>query len=141
MTLADFGVTEAPPHFKKDRRITHTHGERTRTVGWIGLCPERECRAYASARNSEGHKIHKLDAWGISESVLERLGALGVGRVFIVETDTDTVREFTMRAWKSAANVPDGIASEPQRYLGDDNAVATWPDHRGEFYLPRDADV
>jgi len=143
--LSDFGggvQPPEPPHIQKKRKVPHTVGEKRIIAGWVGPCPERGCRAYVSERDSDKHRIHALDAYGISEGVLRRLGGWGVGRVFIVE-DSSTVYEFTMRAWKDAPEVPDKYLmreDDPQRYIKRVDCSDCWS-NGGDFYLPRDVDV
>jgi hypothetical protein len=143
--LTDFGGGVTPPdepHLQKRRKVHHRVGEKRIVAGWVGPCPERQCRGYVSERDSDTHRIHALDAYGISEGVLRRLGSWGVGRVFIVE-DSQRVYEFTMRAWKNASQVPDRYLmreDDPQRYIERIDARQTW-EHGDRFYLPRDADV
>jgi hypothetical protein len=143
--LTDFGGGVTPPdepHIQKKRKVPHTVGEKRIIAGWVGPCPERQVRAYVSERDSDTHKIHALDAYGISEGVLRRLGGWGVGRVFIVE-DSQSVYEFTMRAWKDAPQVPDQYLmreDDPQRYIERTQAKHRW-ENGDTFYLPRDADV
>jgi hypothetical protein len=143
--LTDFGGGVTPPdepHIQKRQKVPHTVGEKRIIAGWVGPCPERDCRAYVSERDSHKHRIRALDAYGISTAVLRRLREWGVGRVFVLE-DSRRVYEFTMAAWTDAPAVPDEYllrADDPQRYIERSAAGYTWQ-HDDDFYLPRDVDL
>lgn len=140
--LSEWGVepSENPPRIQKQRQIHHTVGERRAQVGYIGPCPERAVRAFVSKRYPEAHKVHALDAYAISEGVLQQLGSMGVGRVFIHETPDDDVLEWPMRKWKEAPDLPSKYMmreDDPQRFLKAETATR-WEGHGANLYIPRD---
>lgn len=149
--LSDFGVDATPdaPHFQKKGRVhagskQTERGEVSRTVGWWGVCPERNCRAYLTDRDPDEHKWRALGgdagAWAISDSALRKLDRLGVKRVFVRETTTGDVYEYRLAAFDR--RVPEKMnPPEPQSYVPAGAYWEKWTGHGDDLLIPRDVDV
>ena len=147
--LGRWGVglsTPEAPHMKKKGSIrANIDAETSRIVGYHGISPERECRAFVTSRDSDEHRLRALDAYAISDRALSMVEAFGIERIYIVETDTGTVYEFRASDYLTDGDpVPEEFlmtAHDPQTYRRRDEALHRWRDHAGEFYIPRDVDV
>lgn len=145
-SLSDFGGgrTDDPPGIVKRQAIHggHSRDGSSRKTGHYGTMPNRPCPGFYTKRDSEAHKIHAIDpngAYAISDDVLEKLAAKGVGRILIHEYDTGDVLEFRFKEFSDGPSVPDSIATDndPQTYQRPEDAWAIWTDHGDDVVKPR----
>lgn len=101
--LTDYGFF-CDPQIAKQRSLSLG----PRTVGHIGVDVEHGgAKCYVSEREAGEHRYHGEDPWydlpfdgdayGLSLELFERLDDAGVGRVYIPETDTGDVYQFSFQ--------------------------------------------
>lgn len=132
--------TKSAPRIRKHRRVLHRTGRRTRTVGWHGPTT-RGVRGFVTARDSHEHRIRALNAYAISQKVLDKLRDRNVELILVAETDTGKVLEYS--PFDFSNSVPSEYLSDkrdPQSYA-ETNDATVWPDHHGDVYVPRSEDL
>lgn len=138
--LTDYGVT-TKPRVRKRRSINLGY----RTVGNIGHDLQNQVKCYVSERDTEEHLHHAEDPWydfpfegdayGLSVELFNHLYEAGVGRVYIVETDTGAVHHFSFKQFVDGhpINYEDeadgrGYEKDFQKVVPRSEAVETWND-------------
>lgn len=150
--LTDFGVddtTPGPPQVRKREAIHISTGGGVRHVGHLVDVPTDGYPrlGYLTTRDSEEHRLRAVDGYAVEVHGLEQIayaaskrGADRPGVVFVHETDTNDVYEFTAAQLFEGEYVPDGLnpGFDAQRYVARSDAEHIWADHGGrEFYLTR----
>lgn len=100
-SLRDYGLSKTLTLVK---RSSVTLGRRT--VGYYCYKPDTDSRVYVSERDSTEHRYDGDDKWydfpfdcqgyGLSMELFGRLADAGVGAVYIAETDTGDVYNFSI---------------------------------------------
>lgn len=113
------------------------HRENGGVVGAVHKCPTYDCLAYYSVRNERDHFYWKGKAYPIDDTIVERLTELGVEKVFIGQTDKQSVLEFDFQQYRECQD-GETIHHPPyakQRYTPRENAVRKWPNHTGTLFV------
>jgi hypothetical protein len=92
-------------------------------VGTLRQCNDKT--VFYSRRNKAEHRYRKYDGYGLSESLIERLFGT-VADVYIDETDTDTLYQFTLSSFYRDGIPIEDMEDDPQRIVPVDWAYYTW---------------
>lgn len=104
-----------------------------RTVGYAGYDLTNDVRCYTSERDTDEHRYRGADPWydvsfegeayAISEELLPGLRRAGIGRVYIIETDTGRVLMYGLRDFEEGDVINVKVEAERRGYEKDRQRV------------------
>lgn len=149
--LSSFGASTTP-RIRKQSSVTLG----PRTVGYIAHDEANGAQCYASERNSEEHRYYGDDPWydltfdgpafGLSMELFGRLHGNDVGRVYIIEPDTEMVYHYAFQQFVDGEHINDRREAEGRGYEKDHQkvvpiaeAVDSWQVHPANIYARQPA--
>jgi hypothetical protein len=144
--LTDFGL-DTSPSLRIHRTLTLGH----RQVGKVAVDRRTGDRVYVSERDSEDHRYHGADPWydvpfdgdayGLSLELFSPLHDRDIGRVYIPETDTGDVYQFSFHQFVDGHVINDeweaadrGYEKDIQKIVPIEAAVEVWEDAYQDLY-------
>jgi len=144
--LRDFGVT-TQPNVQKLSSVELG----PRLVGYIAADLAHDVDCYVSERDSESHRYRgeyryydvpfEGDGYGLSTEVFPRIHGKDISRIYIFETDTETVYQFSFQQFVDGAYINTkreaasrGYEKDAQKVVQVANAVDQWDMATREFY-------
>lgn len=135
--LTDF-TRQRPPVLHLDTTVRlRVPGRGQITAGKRGPVPARRAYGFLQWRERERHHLHELDAYAMSESVLQRVRKLGCSVILFAETETKTVYEFHERQFDEELpkRYNPNADQDEQLYVPLEEARGVYEDHTESVLL------
>lgn len=134
-----------PPHLKPENEVKTTTPDGTKFVGHGGSVPERDTFGFHKPVNKQQHFFKVYDGWAISDDALALIEKMGATLIFIADSHTGHVWEYTLEDYtEHGTTVDEKYRQHPDDYqtvVSADNPRYLWRGHQSEIVLPRDAEV
>ena len=136
-TPDDENSTEPPRVFTRGA-IKAVTPDGTKLAARWGEGKNRDGRVIVAKKDSQKHRLRALDAYAFSTDAIRTMEQFGAERVFIHETDTGDVYEFSLDDFTDwGTPVPAKFLDspdDPQRYHERDDPLHRWPGHGEILY-------